>query len=690
MKTAHAEDQWFEFAPIHLEWLNPIQGLDVGDYVKKMVATSKELDAKALAFCVDTAGRTMYDSRFGPKDSHIGKHDLIRELIDETHANGLKFIGAFYGSQGNSYLSEQEHPDWCVLDKDGKRRSWFAFSQLCPNSPFGDYYAQWIGEFLTKYEADGIYVEGIYIPNGYCHCKYCRNLFSKLYARDLPQTVSPDDAEYHAYRVDSVARVAAEISKTVRQTRPEAVFYWTSYFPGNCDIRSIASCADVVVMERQWGYGGGMVREAPLVETGLHTRIAAARSGRPLSETHHPHKQVDCDYSPRSPSHVKLTFWETVANGSTVQSHVQNYFDTERSRFEDLAGCFRNLNAVRPSLVGARRIAFAGIVDGIVKKGAPISPELKGIHLALTESHVLYDIIAHETLERAEQLFPACRLLFLPEARITGTELEGLRDYAAKGGVVVISGVNAFSPELLELAGVRMEGGGVLKSPSPFGQWYFRFASDGTLRSFRGDIVQVATDPDVEVVANVHRFDYTRMHSHHQVIGWYPDTVICPLLTSRAIGEGRIVYIAGGAGQSFFDYGHADILLMLMRAVAYSSAPMPVSVEAPGSVEVAAYANESTKELVVFLLNHTTNQFGKSEVLRYCVPVGGVRVRIAPEFRAGPVRSINGGAFTTAASDDGAKIVELKTLTEYEILVIECQSLQADGRIGAKTSGMRN
>jgi len=68
-----------------------------------------------------------------PRDNHIGYSDLIGILEKRLHDEGLKFVVAFFGAQGRTYLSKI-HPEWSQIDYLGKPKKWYNFSLLCPTA----------------------------------------------------------------------------------------------------------------------------------------------------------------------------------------------------------------------------------------------------------------------------------------------------------------------------------------------------------------------------------------------------------------------------------------------------------------------------------------------------------------------------------------------------------------------------
>lgn len=298
-------DNWWAYAAIDLEWLNPARDLDPEAHARQVLDDAEALGATVLAYCVDCGGYPLYPSRIATQCPLLKGYDLLGALVHGAHERGLKFIGAVYGAAGNPYITE-EYPDWVQLDAEGQPLERFSFKVLCPNSPYRDYLSQWLEELLSAYPIDGIHLEGLKMRSGFCYCPACRERFRAEYGRELP--TDPSDQHmadlYHEFRQRSVVGLVAQAYRMMQRVSPQTVLSHCAYFPESADIRALAPYSDIVALERQWGFQDNMSRIGDLSENGLHLRLAAAQAGKPIIATQWVHKQVDCDYAARPAPHV--------------------------------------------------------------------------------------------------------------------------------------------------------------------------------------------------------------------------------------------------------------------------------------------------------------------------------------------------------------------------------------------------
>ena len=164
-------------------------------------------------------------------------------------------------------------------------------------------------------------------------------------------------------------------------------------------------------------------------------------------------------------------------------------------------------------------------------------------------------------------------------------------------------------------------------------------------------------------IASVLDYDYGRMHWHHTVLGWYPSERIAPLITVNEAG-GRVVYIAGELDKAVVTQGDPASYDILAESVRWAGGtPLPVSVEAPPTVDVVSYRSGSTDALLVFLLN-------RDFVRRHVSPVAEVSLRFPDgTFCPTEVSAITGAA-TRHTRDSGVTTVRCGVSDVYECLVL--------------------
>ncbi|MDD2891014.1 MAG: putative glycoside hydrolase [bacterium] len=195
--------------------VHPTLDLQDKESVKNLVAQCRKAHINSILVCFKLYGKVLWNSKkFADavpddfKKKFEQGFDPLKEFITECHKNGIRvhaFICNF--TDEPNLPAYKEHPEWAMLNKDGKPTTSEFLSNntpyfllwMCPARRPG-YTDQWlipmIEEIVTDYDVDGInhdYIRypGDVSPDGYCFCDYCLENFLKynhLYYECKPDT----------------------------------------------------------------------------------------------------------------------------------------------------------------------------------------------------------------------------------------------------------------------------------------------------------------------------------------------------------------------------------------------------------------------------------------------------------------------------------------------------------------------
>jgi hypothetical protein len=554
---------------------------------------------------------------------------------------------------------------------------------MCPTSPYRRYYAEYVREVVSRYPVDYIYAEGVYIRQGFCYCPHCRAQFEATYGRDLAAE-APDSLDFRRFRQDSVDAFHEGIKRAVDETSPQTVVVGCAYplWMRTTDVTTFREHMDMVARENQWGHHPDVLPQ----EAGLRMLILKAEARKPLLGTWWPARNVDLDYAARSPAHARLNFMETLAYGAAVQPHLQTLFEVDQTGMPILTELFGCVERARPYLLEARIMPYAAILDwaGSADSENCFGDALKGAYLALIEHHVPFDIVTVEDVldGRLEEF----RVMVLPEAlRLSRATMDRIAAFVQAGGGLVFTGRSGWWDEtrtrhvpnpLLELAGAEYMSTGSSIDPTRY-PVYYRMAEGaspwtdlaGRLLSFRGDYVVTRPTGGASVAACIEDVDYSRFHKEHMIEGAYPGAAIAPMILTRQVGGGRVVFIAASLAASARQIGDREAGQVLARAAVWAAGTEPpVRVDAPPSVEAITHVGPG--KLAIFLINQSTNQVTPSSVIRYVVPVSDVEVAVKTGSAPSQVTAITGQA-ADWSYDHGWLHVRLDRLNEYEVLLVD-------------------
>ncbi len=628
---------WFQFCPTYLDWSNPGKDVNLREYVKHLLDTMQKINCDALAYMVDNGGYAIYESKFKPRDPCVGEDDLLQMLIEETHKRKMKFIGGWMSQHCQSYLAKQ-YPDWTLRDVKGNQIKFF-WPELCLNSPAGDYILQDVEEVTRNYPIDAVYVEGNCMPPGYCYCDYCKAIFRETYGYAIPTDEKERESSgtYHRFRMDSVTNFARKLRGALNRESPRTVLmFCVSIYPGY-DIESLSRYADMVMTERH-----GFVRDGHIWEKGMTMQILKSESGKATgSAAAWLSRWGDAYFSHMPSSQLKASFFEDILHGCTPQVHVLNSLDYEDFLIPTLRQVNNHEKILRPYLLHSHRVAYVALLHDYEVVGRESFAEaFKGYYEALMEEHILFEVISKEQIEKGCLRSGKYKVLILPNIVCMSDDLvSDVKDYVNTGGGLVMTFKTSYADgkgkekgrmSLASLAGITdtfnivtspttsVETETFVKEAMPPNIHYkvvrnhpIRGSLEGKLFAFAGSYVEIECSDDVQVVAEILRWDYSRLNVNRRERRFCPTAYpSAPLIITRE-GVGRTVYFAGNLDAGYSTRGMRGTRELLGNAVRWAGKKdLLFEVINPpiGLVEFAMYYNQKERTIVILMVNHASNQ----------------------------------------------------------------------------------
>lgn len=179
-----------------------------------------------LPYARTTEGTALYDSKIMPQ---LPKgYDTLKVVIEAAHARGMKVYPWFVvNSDGFSEFSPatKEHPDWCMVDINGKRLPWLDPS--CPEARA--YVVSVLKEIASNYDIDGINLDYLrYADDAQCcFCERCKAAFRERFGLDAlaagkAKAGTREWAKWRLWRFRQINTLAREIRAGLREVKPEA------------------------------------------------------------------------------------------------------------------------------------------------------------------------------------------------------------------------------------------------------------------------------------------------------------------------------------------------------------------------------------------------------------------------------------------------------------------------------------
>lgn len=347
------------------------------------------------------------------------KEDMLEGIIRECHARDILVMG--YISTGLNHEQCFRHPEWCVMDEEGRiiwgdRMDHFC-RMPCYNTGYREYLLEVVKEVLT-YDVDGLFFDNVNFH--YCYCNTCTE---KMMEQGIDMS---DKSAVERFSLESSLAFAAEVKKLIPEGKtarfnglgvppqlgkhinthteieclPSGGWGYDSFGAGAAYFRNIHE--DVIYMtgrfQAGWGDFGGFKTKASM-ENDFYDALVA---GLTYSMGDHMHPRCRLDgaiYETLKEINEELMPYETWTDNSRYHAQV------------------------------------AAVVDLDVPGKPALTESYKGLARMLGELKITFDII------NEEMDFNGYEALILPdEVTMTETLQEKLSDYLAQGGKILSTG----------------------------------------------------------------------------------------------------------------------------------------------------------------------------------------------------------------------------------------------------------
>ncbi len=179
-----------------------------------------------LPYARTTEGTAFYDSNIMPQVPR--GYDALAIVIEAAHARGMEVHPWFVvTADGYNQMSPilREHPDWCMVDINGRRVAW-----LDPSSPEArQHVVSVMKEIAANYDIDGINLDYLRYatPGRYCFCERCTTAFKERFHLDAKaannaEPGSLDWAKWRLWRYRQTNQLMRELRDALREVKPEA------------------------------------------------------------------------------------------------------------------------------------------------------------------------------------------------------------------------------------------------------------------------------------------------------------------------------------------------------------------------------------------------------------------------------------------------------------------------------------
>ena len=591
---------------------------------------------------------------FHYRNPHL-KGDLVGNVLERLHADGLRMIGRFDFSKIHETIAAQ-HPDWLYVGEKGQTVHYNGQVHTCFNGAYQqEKLFEILGEALERYPLDGIFFNmpgygttdysGVY--HGICQSAACRRRFKDATGLELPPRKDPQDPAYRKYE-EFCRETSDALYDRIRR-------FARSRRPGLLILNYRASGSDVLRSESNRPYPGW-----------AHEDTEKARRHRLL----HPDQPLAnaavhfIDY-PRRHSGVSAFVTARRLLQHMVQAQWLDFYCIgPLHRLEDrlALGVVRDLFRFHAGhdafFRGLRPTADAALVAGA-------GEEYRGLFDVLSEHHVSFDLASAETSDLAA--FP---LVIVPDAGRLGEEAcRRLDAYVKGGGRLLLTGE---APPRLRAAGVRE-----IRRRGRTPGTYLRIRAEDRARLQQGpleDLDLVFLDgPFVEyapeeATEGFLRFIPPAMFGPPEKC-YYTEVSNVPGLFLSRRGRGACALVPWSLGSHYAKMKHPGHAALLMGTVeGLLRTPRTVRVKASPLVEIQHMRDEEGRFEWVSLVNLSGQKDGGG--FFEPVPMRDLEVEILPRRPVASARLLRAGREVPWEPRDGGRAAcRVPELGPFEIVL---------------------
>lgn len=195
----------------------------------RMVADARTAGVTKLMIHARTSNATLYPSRIASSVS-VGEWDVLSAAVAEGQRQGVAIFAAYVlGVAQEADL--KAHPDWAMLDRQGKPTGWYCYTHPQVRA----FHASLLAEIVTRYPVAGLALDYCR-PGGGCFCPRCAAAFAEKYGKPLA-TVDAHDPQWTAWQREQTTDYLRQLRAAVRRARADALLsgYVLSRFAPDVD-----------------------------------------------------------------------------------------------------------------------------------------------------------------------------------------------------------------------------------------------------------------------------------------------------------------------------------------------------------------------------------------------------------------------------------------------------------------------
>ncbi|MDL2401767.1 family 10 glycosylhydrolase [Rhizobium mayense] len=593
---------------------------------------------KSNAVCLSAGGYIAYypsDVPYHYVSKFLGNRDVFGALVDAARKLDMHVM-ARVDPHAIHDDAAKAHPEWVMIDADGKPRRHWAYPDVWVTNAYGDYNTVFmpevVKEIVRKYDIDAVFANR-WQGHGVDYSEDSARRFKDMFGYALPRAADAEDPAWQGWlqwRRRVLTDMIAQWDDAVKAIRPHA-----SFIPNmggaslmEFDLSVISKHCPFLVVDHQGRRG---------VELGWSAgrngkRIRATFPDRPvvLITSIGPEEEYRWKDAVTSGEEMQLWINDGTAHGLYAWFTKFNGVVPDQRWVEPVADAFALQAAVEPVIESMHPTAEIAVIDPstTLRHWAPEERSKAekhdlGFYHALVEAKLPFELLSDQVLT-AENL-DRFKLIILANAScLSDAQNAAIRAYVKRGGSVVAAHETSLRDEfgkkrgdfgLADIFGATLVAGprGIVKNTyvALAGEHPVNAGYEGAARIMGGThLIAVETTGKAETpFLYVPDFPDLPMEEVYPREGPRGAAVI-----ARKTGHGgRSVYIPWNIGEIFWEVMAVDHARLIANAVRWALGKTPrVIVEGPGVVDLAL--RESADGVALSLFNLTNPMMMKGPI----------------------------------------------------------------------------
>lgn len=597
---------------------------------KKYAETLKNAQVDVIYFFAKCHyGNSYYYTKVGHRHPGL-KTDLLREIVDISHQEGIKVVAYFSG--GIDTYAAKQHPDWRPVGKEGLpepiSEDANVLEYICLLGPYtNEWLIPQMAEVARYYEVDGMMTDTM--SAFLCYCPHCRSNYLAETGKSLPvDEKAADWTDFCRWRYQKKEEFIDKVCKGVHRVKPElpVAFNWMYSIwdpaPPNKEIGYLVG--DIPQAEEQLPFFNLAARY--FASTGLPFEVMTGRFLHGLG-----------DWSIKPMDMLKQGMVTVAANGGRCTLIDRQLPDGsfEEKYYQRLKSVFSFIHERKSVFEGAILLKQIAILHTASSLFGP-DKELYGSNKRQDKpvegaSMVMSDLSRHYTVTNEfnfEKALSEYETVLLPEQyALSDNTLKIIKDYVVNGGTVLASHRCGFKGEnwpLADLFGLESAG----EYPYSFCYLLYPTKEEDEYANvpvmIHGKCAKMRVS-GCQVLADL----YEPMISGRFGWGEAPPktTPSSPGITINSYGKGKAVYITGPAFTSLRNF-YNPAGLYIIRKILATLVPNPLLdvVCEPG---VGVSLTGQPGKINVHLINQNgerrINNWSVTQAIR---PTGKIQIRL--------------------------------------------------------------